>query len=182
MNTSAGSHPRPVADPRHCLSLPPSRGQQWAEAVMEEALAVARTTPRLDIPVGAVIIDPLGRIIGTGTNRREVDGDPTAHAEIVALREAARNHGDGWHLDGCSLIVTLEPCAMCTGALLAARIDSVVFGAYEPKTGACGSLYDLPLDPLSPHHPQLYGGIREEECLELLTAFFRRLRDQSPPP
>ena len=110
---------------------------------MQRALAVARQTPAGDVPVGAVLYDATGRELATGVNRREQLRDPTAHAEIEAICQAVRIHGDGWRLIGCELVVTLEPCAMCAGALQAARISSLVFGAFEPKTGACGSLVDV---------------------------------------
>ena len=109
-----------------------------AEAKMRHALAVP--TPLGDVPVGAVIFDPDGNVIGRGSNRREADGDPTAHAEIIAIREAVRNFHDGWRLTDCTIAVTLEPCCMCAGALVAARIGTIIFGAYEPKMGACGSV------------------------------------------
>ena len=106
---------------------------------MEQALALAATTPPGDVPVGALVFDADGEVIGRGVNRREQRQDPTAHAEVEAIRDAARTLGT-WRLDGCELVVTLEPCTMCAGALLGARIESLIFGAFEPKTGAVGSL------------------------------------------
>lgn len=134
-------------------------------------------TPDQDVPVGAIIVYQ-GVIIGRGHNRREADGDPTAHAEILALREAAQNLGDGWRLADCTLVVTLEPCAMCAGAIMASKIKRVIFGAWEPKTGACGSVIDLIRD--TPWAPSLevYGGVLAEICSEPLTQFFHKQRGQ----
>ncbi|WP_273415673.1 nucleoside deaminase [Corynebacterium appendicis] len=142
---------------------------------MRRAIEVARTTPETDIPVGAVIYGPDGSELATGTNRRETDQDPTGHAEIVATREAARALGT-WRLDGCELVVTLEPCTMCAGTILGARMRSVVFGAYEPKTGAVGSLIDVLRDPSHLHTVEVRGGVLEAETAELITEFFDRLR------
>ena len=145
---------------------------------MQRALAVARQTPAGDVPVGAVLYDATGRELATGVNRREQLRDPTAHAEIEAIRQAVRIHGDGWRLTGCELVVTLEPCAMCAGALQAARISSLVFGAFEPKTGACGSLIDVLRAPTAPFTPQVRGGVLEEDCVALLEKFFTTLREK----
>ena len=117
---------------------------------MRRALDVAKRAPVGDVPVGAVLYDATGTELATGVNRREELADPTAHAEVEAIRQAVRVHGDGWRLSGCELVVTLEPCAMCAGALQAARVSSVVFGAFEPKTGACGSLIDVLRAPTAP--------------------------------
>lgn len=143
---------------------------------MRRALEVARQTPAGDVPVGAVLYDATGTELATGVNRREQLHDPTAHAEVEAIRQAVRIHGDGWRLSGCELVVTLEPCAMCAGALQSARIGSVIFGAYEPKTGACGSLIDVLRAPTAPFTPQVRGGVLESECAELLENFFTTLR------
>ncbi|WP_047260469.1 nucleoside deaminase [Corynebacterium uterequi] len=143
---------------------------------MRRALAVARTTPVGDIPVGAVIFAPDGSELATGTNRREADGDPTAHAEVVAIRRAAQTYGDGWRLTGCELVVTLEPCVMCAGAAVGARVDSIVFGAWEPRTGACGSLVDAVRAPGAMHVPEVRGGVLGAETAELLSEFFETLR------
>jgi tRNA(adenine34) deaminase len=134
---------------------------------------VAATAPPADIPVGAIVLDPSGAELSTGRNERELTGDPTAHAEIVALRAAAARHGDGWRLDGCTLVVTVEPCTMCAGALVLARIGVVVFGAWEPKTGAVGSLWDVVRDARLNHRPEVYAGVLESECAALMRAFFR---------
>jgi len=152
-----------------------SQLEQRAEQRMRRAIEVARTTPAADIPVGAVIYGPDGTEIATGTNRRETDQDPAGHAEVVATRAAARALGT-WRLDGCELVVTLEPCTMCAGAILGARMKSVVFGAYEPKTGAVGSLIDVLRDPPHLHTVEVRGGVLEAETAVLMTGFFDRLR------
>jgi tRNA(adenine34) deaminase len=142
-------------------------------AAMELALAIAgmaRSTG--DVPVGAVVLDPAGRVLSSACNRREADGDPTAHAEMLALRAAARRHGDGWRLTGCTLVVTLEPCTMCAGAAVLARVDRVVFGATDDKAGAVGGLWDVVRDRRLPHRPEVIAGVLATESAELLTAFF----------
>lgn len=155
--------------------LPQVAGDARAEALMRRALEIAAETPAGDVPVGAVILGPDGRELGRGVNRREADNDPTAHAEILAIREAVQELGDTWRLENCTLVVTLEPCAMCAGALVGARIGSIIFGAYEPRTGACGSVWDVPREsPL--HWAEVRGGVLAEECEELLRQFFARLR------
>ena len=126
-----------------------------------------------DVPVGAVVVDAAGRELACATNAREATGDPTAHAEILALREAARVHGDRWRLTGATLAVTLEPCTMCAGAAVLARVDRIVFGAWEPRTGAVGSLWDVVRDRRLNHRPEVVGGVREPECAELLLEWFR---------
>ncbi|MBO4208872.1 nucleoside deaminase [Micromonospora echinofusca] len=125
-----------------------------------------------DIPVGAVVYGPDGTELATGRNERELTGDPTAHAEILALRRAAARVGE-WRLDGCTLVVTLEPCTMCAGALVLARIGTVVFGAWEPKTGAAGSLWDVVRDRRLNHRPEVYAGVLAAESAAVLRAFFR---------
>lgn len=142
---------------------------------MREAIELAKTTPPGDVPVAALVYSPGGDIIGRGVNRREADGDPTAHAELVALRQAARTLG-GWRLDGCEIVVTLEPCTMCAGAILGARCRSVVFGAFEPNTGAVGSLFDALRDPHHLHTVEVRGGVLQAEASQLLTDFFTQLR------
>jgi Cytosine/adenosine deaminases len=144
------------------------------EAYMRRALEVARTGPtdHLDVPVGAVVFGPDGSELSIGRNEREATGDPTAHAEILALRRAAATR-DGWRLDGCTLVVTLEPCTMCAGALVLARIATLVFGAWEPKTGAVGSLWDVVRDPRINHRPEVYAGVLADECAALMRSFFR---------
>lgn len=147
-----------------------------AEARMRRALAVARSTPPADVPVGAVVFAPDGRELASATNRRETDGDPTAHAEVLAIREAARVYGDGWRLCGCELVVTLEPCVMCAGAAVGARIGSIVFGAWEDKTGACGSFVEAVRAPGALHVPEVRGGVLAEEAASHLTLFFNAQR------
>ena len=128
-----------------------------------------------DVPVGAVVLDPAGAIIGEGRNIREITHDPTGHAEVVALRAAAEAHG-GWNLEGHSLVVTLEPCVMCAGAILQARIGRVVFGAWDDKAGAAGSMYDLLRDRRLPYRAEVIGGIRAEEATAQLRDFFESRR------
>lgn len=141
------------------------------EAWMRRALAVAGAAGA-DIPVGAVVYGPDGAELAAGRNERELTGDPTAHAEVVALRRAAEAVGS-WRLDGCTLVVTLEPCMMCAGALVLARVSTLVFGAWEPKTGAVGSLWDVVRDRRLNHRPEVYSGVLEAECAALLRDFFR---------
>lgn len=142
-----------------------------AEA-MRRALALAeRAAADADVPVGAVVLDPSGAVVGEGRNLREVDGDPLAHAEVVALREAARTLGS-WRLDGCTLVVTLEPCTMCAGALVQARVARLVFGTFDDKAGAVGSLWDVVRDRRLPHRPEVASGVLAEESAALLRTFF----------
>ncbi len=142
-------------------------------AAMREALDEARAALATDdVPVGAVVLDEAGVVIGRGRNAREAEGDPTAHAEVLALRDAAARHG-GWNLEGCTLVVTLEPCVMCAGAILSARASRVVFGAYDDKAGAAGGALDLLRERRLPLRvAEVVGGVLEEECASLLTAFF----------
>ena len=152
--------------------------EQSYAALLGEALAVAAASAdSQDVPVGAVVVDPAGDVVGRGHNVREALADPTGHAEVVALRDAAAARGH-WRLDGCTLVVTLEPCVMCAGAAMAARVQRVVFGAWDPKAGACGSVWDLTRDPLATHTVEVVGGVRAEEAAALLVDFFegRRLR------
>ncbi len=141
------------------------------ESWMRRALAVASASAE-DIPVGAVVYDPDGVELAAAGNERELTGDPTAHAEIIALRRAAVLTGS-WRLTDCTLVVTLEPCTMCAGALVLARVSRLVFGAWEPKTGAVGSLWDVVRDRRLNHRPEVYAGILEDECAEVLRNFFR---------
>ena len=145
--------------------------ERWMRAALEVARARSASE---DVPVGAVIVRGED-VLATGGNRREADQDPTAHAEMVAIRAAARSLGN-WHMDGCTLYVTLEPCAMCAGALVLARVDRVVFGASDPKAGFAGSLSNLLADLRLNHHPEVIGGVLEDECGDLLRAFFRERR------
>lgn len=147
------------------------------EELMRSALAVAADAGKTgDVPIGALVLDPSGVELARACNAREALGDPTAHAEILALRAAARELGDSWRLTGCTLVVTVEPCTMCAGALVLARIDRVVFGAWEPRTGAAGSLWDVIRDRRLNHRPEVVGGVLEEEAAALLEEFFRSHR------
>jgi len=144
---------------------------------MRMALAVAaEAAASSDVPVGAVVVDADGAVRGIGHNVREAVHDPTGHAEVVALRAAAADLGR-WRLDGTVLVVTLEPCVMCTGAAVAARVDGIVFGAWDDKAGACGSVWDLARDRASLHRPEVTGGILADECARLLTDFFADQRE-----
>lgn len=166
------------------MTLPEPTGLVCARTRMDEAIAVARTTPAGDIPVGAIIYGPTGEVLGRGVNRRETDKDPLGHAEIMAIKEAVASGKltDGWRLSDCELVVTLEPCTMCAGALMGARIGSIVFGAYEPKTGACGSAFDVVRDPAVLHSAHVRGGVREAECQAMLAEFFTQLRKENDHP
>lgn len=146
------------------------------ERMIRAALDAAAAASELDVPVGAVVFDADGVELARAANAREAAGDPTAHAEILALREAARIHGDGWRLEGATLAVTLEPCTMCAGALVLARVKRVVFGAWEPKTGAVGSLWDVVRDRRLTHRPEVRAGVLEHECAGLLENFFETQR------
>jgi len=145
---------------------------------MERALTEARLAPAHDdVPVGAVVVRE-GRVIAQGHNRREADRDPTAHAEMAAMRQAAAHLGS-WRLEGCTLYVTLEPCTMCAGALVLARLPALVYAASDPKAGAVGSLYDLAREPRLNHRVDVTAGVLAEECGALLTTFFRARRAPS---
>ncbi|MFE0762899.1 tRNA adenosine(34) deaminase TadA [Streptomyces smyrnaeus] len=153
----------------------------WHEP-MRLALAEAAQAPGTgDVPVGAVVLGPDGAVLGRGHNAREAYGDPTAHAEVLALRAAAHTLGGGdWRLTGCTLVVTLEPCTMCAGAAVLARVDRVVYGAPDAKAGAAGSLWDALRDRRLNHRPEVVNGVLARECATLLTDFFRPT-DPSPP-
>lgn len=143
---------------------------------MSQALNEARLALTTgDVPVAAILVDAAGTRLGTGRNERELSHDPTAHAEIIAIRAAARELGT-WHLENTTLVVTLEPCTMCAGAILQARIPRVVFGAWDEKAGAAGSVLDVLRDRRLPHRVEVVAGIREAECAALLTAFFEQRR------
>lgn len=144
---------------------------RWA-APMRLAIAEAALAPATgDVPVGALVLDPDGEVLGRGHNEREAVGDPTAHAEVVAIREAAAKLGE-WRLSGCTLVVTLEPCTMCAGAIVLSRIDRVVYGALDEKAGAAGSLFDVMRDRRLNHRPEVIWGVLADECGEQLRAFF----------
>jgi tRNA(adenine34) deaminase len=143
---------------------------------MRRALDLAATASTTgDVPIGAVVVDAAGTVVGEGVNIRERDGDPTGHAEIVALRAAAERVG-AWRLTGCTLVVTLEPCTMCAGATVLARVDRLVFGAYDAKAGAVGSLWDVVRDRRLNHRPEVVGGVLAEESAALLETFFAAQR------
>jgi len=143
----------------------------WTDS-MGLALELAREAiEHGDVPVGAIVLDPSGEVIGRGFNTREVDADPTGHAEVNAIRQAAKVIGE-WRLEGCTLVVTLEPCTMCAGAIVASRLERLVFGAFDDKAGAVGSLWDVVRDRRLNHRPEVISGIRAEESTVLLQAFF----------
>jgi tRNA(adenine34) deaminase len=147
-------------------------GHARYEEAMRAALAQARLAVVTgDVPVGAVVVDAEGSIIGDGRNAREALADPTAHAEMLALQAAARVVGS-WRLEGCTVVVTLEPCAMCAGAVVLARVARLVYGAIDPKAGAVGSLWDLVRDRRLNHRPEVVGGVLADECGAVLREFF----------
>jgi tRNA(adenine34) deaminase len=142
--------------------------EDWMRLALERAqLADAAG----DVPIGAVVVDDSGEVIGRGHNRRESSADPTAHAEVLAIREAAASRGQ-WRLDGCTLVVTLEPCTMCAGAIVLARLDRLVYGAADPKAGAVGSLWDVVRDRRLNHRPEVISGVLAEECSAVLRSWF----------
>ena len=146
------------------------------EILIRAALQAAALAGPRDVPIGAVVFGPDGAELARAANAREALGDPTAHAEVLALRAAAAGLGGGWRLEGTTLAVTVEPCTMCAGALVLARVARVVFGAWEPKTGAVGSLWDLVRDRRLNHRPDVRGGVLADECAKPLEAFFARQR------
>ena len=146
------------------------------DEAMTDALALAREAAAVgEIPVGAIVLSADGERLGTGRNRREETTDPTAHAEVVALREAALATGS-WNLSGTTLVVTMEPCVMCAGAILQSRVSRVIFGAWDDKAGAAGSLYDVLRDRRLPYRAEVVGGVRETEAVTLLRDFFAQRR------
>jgi tRNA(adenine34) deaminase len=153
----------PVPDP----VCDPWRTPMWR--ALDEAVRARETG---EVPVGAVVLDADGAVLGVGHNARETSGDPTAHAEIVAIRAAAALRGE-WRLQGCTLLVTLEPCTMCAGAIVLSRLDRLVYGARDPKAGAAGSLWDVVRDRRLNHRPEVIPGVLADECGRLLTDFFR---------
>ena len=144
---------------------------EWMEAALALAAEAAEAG---EVPIGAVVVDARGHIIGRGRNRRE-EGNPLGHAELLAISQAAEAIGD-WRLEGTTMVVTLEPCAMCAGAIVNARIDRLIFGAFDPKAGFCGSLGNLVQDPRLNHRVELESGFEEERCRAILQSFFRSLR------
>ena len=149
------------------------RYDEWMRLALDEARLALATD---DVPVGAVVVDADGAVLGRGRNAREAVADPTAHAEILALREAAARLGS-WRLDGCTLVVTLEPCTMCAGALVLARVARLVYGAVDEKAGAVGSLWDVVRDRRLNHRPEVVAGVLADEAAEELRSFFRTHRD-----
>ena len=150
----------------------PAVYREWMGLAID---AAASTDASADVPISAVVIDAAGTIIGIGCNEREALHDPTAHAEVQALREAGRHLGS-WRLTGATLVVTLEPCVMCAGAAVAARVERIVFGAYDDKAGACGSVWDVARDRASLHVPEVVGGVCADECAAGLVEFFASRR------
>jgi tRNA(adenine34) deaminase len=139
---------------------------------MRHALTLAeRAAQAGDVPVGAVVVSGSGELLGEGWNQRERDGDPSAHAEVVAIRAAAARLGS-WRLAGCALVVTMEPCPMCAGAAMLVRVDRVVLGAWDPKLGACGSVWDVLRDRRATHRAEVVGGVLEQECGDVVRRFF----------
>lgn len=156
--------------------MPPVGALDAYDDAMRRAISEATKAEATgDVPVGAVVMDPEGAVIGTGHNAREARADPTAHAEILAIRQAASSRGS-WRLERCTLVVTLEPCTMCAGAVVLARLSTLVFGAYDPKAGAAGSLWDVVRDRRLNHRPQVIGGVLEDETADVLRAFFASRR------
>jgi len=147
---------------------PSASYDEWMGAALAEARSALTSG---DVPVGAIVVDSAGEVIGRGRNVRERDHDPTGHAEIVALRRAAATRGT-WRLDGCTLVATLEPCTMCAGAVVLARVGTLVFGAHDDKAGAVGSLWDVVRDRRLNHRPEVVGGVLAEESTALLEEFF----------
>ena len=159
------------------MSVDPSADPDTA--AVDAALRTARSAVGgADLPIGAVVFAPDGSVLARARNGREDLGDPTAHAEVLALRAAAREYGDGWRLTGCTLAVTVEPCTMCAGALVLARVAKLVFGAWEPRTGAVSSLWDVVRDRRLNHRPEVRGGVLESECAALLQGFFETRRGE----
>lgn len=147
------------------------------EPWMKQALELAReAAAHGEIPVGAVVVSANGDVIGTGFNTREDDHDPMSHAEVVAMRAAAAHLGN-WRLDDCTLVVTLEPCTMCAGAAMQARIGRIVFGAFDDKAGAVGSLWDVVRDPRLPHRAEVISGVLAQDCVQVLSDFFKAQRN-----
>ncbi|WP_299167575.1 tRNA adenosine(34) deaminase TadA [uncultured Arthrobacter sp.] len=150
----------------------PAAAQRDHSAWMQLALQAARrTVESADVPIGAVVVGPDGTVLGTGWNEREATGDPTAHAEVLAIRRAAAALG-AWRLEGCTLVVTLEPCSMCAGASVLARVPRVVFGAWDDKAGAAGSVFDVLRERRLNHWTEVFPGVLEDQCAALLKEFF----------
>ncbi|WP_281268259.1 tRNA adenosine(34) deaminase TadA [Arthrobacter livingstonensis] len=158
----------PKSNSRQIETPATARHAGWMGIALAEARRALETG---DVPIGAVVLGPDGGVLGLGRNEREAHGDPTAHAEMVAIREAAQKLGS-WRLEGCTLVVTLEPCTMCAGAIVLARVPKVVFGAWDEKAGAAGSVFDVLRERRLNHWVEVFPGVRQEECAVLLTDFF----------
>ena len=147
----------------------------FIEAMREALTLAAKASQQGDVPVGAIVLNPAGEIVGRGFNTREIDNDPMNHAEVVALKSAAAHNGS-WRLDGHTLVVTLEPCTMCAGGAVQARVERIVFGAFDDKAGAVGSLWDVVRDRRLPHRPEVVSGVLADECAAILSDFFKAQR------
>lgn len=171
-----------VANKRHHQQMKPKKSRSdrdWA-TYMKRAIELARESEaKGDIPVGALVVNMDGKIIAEAHNERELRKDPTAHAEVIAIQKASQVES-AWRLTGCTLVVTLEPCVMCAGALSLSRIDRIVFGANDPRAGATGSIYQIHEDKRLNHQMELVGGVLEPECREILVNFFRAKRAKNP--
>jgi len=153
----------------------PSTPTSFEEAMLQSIEVAKSALATGDVPVGALVFDSKNKLVGTGNNRREIDKDPSAHAEIIALRQAAIAN-NSWRLDGHTIVVTLEPCAMCAGAIAQARIKTLVFGAWDEKAGAVGSVWDVLRDPRATHQVEVISGVKESECAAILSEFFKKYR------
>ncbi|MFK0192525.1 tRNA adenosine(34) deaminase TadA [Kitasatospora sp. NPDC090308] len=162
---------RPRIAPLPAPERPDPVRDRWQDRMRLAIEEAALATVTGDVPVGAFVLGPDGTVLGRGHNVREAVGDPTGHAEVVAIRQAARTVGE-WRLTGCTLVVTLEPCTMCAGAIVLSRLARVVFGAHDPKAGAAGSLFDVVRDNRLNHRPEVVGGVLADECTAQLLAFF----------
>lgn len=150
-------------------------GTRWHGAMRRALSEASAAEAHGDVPIGAVVLDPAGRVIAAAGNERELTADPTAHAEVVAIRRAAEVLGE-WRLEGCTLVVTLEPCTMCAGAIVSSRVAHLVFGAFDDKAGAVASLWDFVRDPRLNHRPQVTSGVLADESSALLERFFQQKR------
>lgn len=174
-NSTGSSTDRPNPLSQVIANNPPGIGPEIYTAMARARELAAQAANWGDVPVGAVILDPAGQIVGEGANRRELDQDPTAHAEVLALRAAAVQENQ-WRLANHTLVVTLEPCAMCAGAAVLARVGTIVFGAFDPKAGATGSLWDIPRDPRLNHTIEVFAGVDADKASAQLNQFFATKR------
>lgn len=150
-------------------------GTRWHDAMRRALAEASAAQAHGDVPIGAVVLGPSGELLAAAGNERELTGDPTAHAEVLAIRRAAQRLGE-WRLTGCTLVVTLEPCTMCAGAIVGSRIEHLVFGAFDEKAGAVASLWDVVRDPRLNHRPAVTSGVLEAECGQILADFFAAKR------